>query len=77
MNGDELVSRLRKIRNGFKVLYVSGFSGAPSMAASGAAPAPLLQKPYSPAKLARKVRQALDGSGAPAKKAAVGQCTTS
>jgi CheY-like chemotaxis protein len=60
MNGDELVQRLREIRNGFKVLYVSGFGGAPVMAASGVAPAPLLQKPYSPQKLARKVRKALD-----------------
>ena len=55
MNGAELAARVQANRPGLRVLFMSGYS-------AGALPdgAPLLQKPFSPAKLARSVRDTLD-----------------
>ncbi len=64
MNGRDLAARVMAVRSGIKVLFVSGYSNdaivQQSEVQSGIA---FLQKPFSPATLARKVRQVLDTSG--------------
>ena len=65
MSGTELLSRIREGHPGCKGLYMSGYSD--QSASPGRFPqseAPLLQKPFHPAVLARRVREALDGTTA-------------
>jgi PAS domain S-box-containing protein len=61
LGGRELVAKLAPTRPGLRVLYVSGYSdqilfGADDLGALAA----FLQKPFSPDRLARKVREILD-----------------
>ncbi|MEK7469761.1 MAG: ATP-binding protein [Planctomycetota bacterium] len=62
MNGRMLFERLRLQRPGLRVLFISGYNeealqGASMENLEGG----LLQKPFTPGKLARRVRAALDG----------------
>jgi CheY-like chemotaxis protein len=58
MTGPELAEALAERRPDAAVLFMSGYTGA--AAESGALPAPLLGKPFTPNELASAVRQALD-----------------
>jgi signal transduction histidine kinase len=62
-NGVELVDRLRTVRPGMRVLYVSGYTDL-GIVREGllAEDAAFLQKPFSPENLLRKVRQVLEGA---------------
>ncbi|MBI4715745.1 MAG: PAS domain-containing protein [Nitrospirae bacterium] len=61
MSGPELIQQLSAWRPGIRVLYISGYTGDAfthrKIMESGT---PFLQKPFSPATLARKVREVLD-----------------
>ncbi|MGE3274982.1 MAG: PAS domain S-box protein [Vicinamibacterales bacterium] len=65
MNGPRLVEELRTVRNGFEVLYMSGFAdtGMASASAVTTDHARFLAKPFTPEVLARKVRELLDHTG--------------
>jgi PAS domain S-box-containing protein len=61
MSGMELVDRLQRIRPDMSVLMMSGYSRE-AMAGAMLSPAiSLLQKPFTPVDLCRKVREVLDG----------------
>ncbi len=59
MSARELVGRLRALQPEVRVLYVSGYSGQ-ALAKVLEAGAPFLQKPFSAADVARRVREVLD-----------------
>ena len=59
MKGPELAARLRALRPGLRVLLMSGYA-ADVVTAGDLKDATLLSKPFSPAALARAVRDALD-----------------
>jgi DNA-binding response OmpR family regulator len=62
MGGRELAERLAVQRPDTPVLYISGYPGDESDERSALAPgAPLLQKPFLPEELVRRVREVLDG----------------
>jgi len=57
LDGTEVASRIQQLRPGIRVLYMSGYSeGVPAQLAVESA---LLQKPFTPQALARRVREAL------------------
>jgi two-component system, cell cycle sensor histidine kinase and response regulator CckA len=60
MNGRELAERMRRLRPGIRVLYISGYT-ADVLAPEGvlAPDVAYLAKPFSPAELSRKVRTVL------------------
>jgi PAS domain S-box-containing protein len=63
MGGPELVSRLRELRRDLKIVLMSGYSDDPDL--RGNRPdlaAAFVQKPFTPAQLARVVRETIDGS---------------
>jgi DNA-binding response OmpR family regulator len=64
MGGRELAARLTALRPETRVLYVSGYADdatpRPGAAESGAA---FLEKPFTAASLAAKVRAVLDAAG--------------
>ena len=62
MGGRELAGRLRGLRPGLRVLYMSGYTDD-ALVRHGvlAGEAAFLQKPFTPESLARKVREVLDG----------------
>ena len=63
INGQELATRLRGYLKSLRVLYVSGYSDKPSLAADDdPIPSTFLQKPFSPEDLIRKVREILNTS---------------
>jgi PAS domain S-box-containing protein len=63
MGGPEVASRVSALRPGIKVLYMSGYTGnAAAHRGLLEASVALLQKPFTPGDLARRVRQVLDGS---------------
>jgi CheY-like chemotaxis protein len=63
INGQELATRLRGYLKSLRVLYVSGYSDKPSLAADDDPTAStFLQKPFSPEDLIRKVREILNTS---------------
>jgi CheY-like chemotaxis protein len=57
MSGKQLAERLLSLRPDLKILYLSGYSI--SEQGGGAEPLALLQKPFTPAALARKLREVL------------------
>ena len=61
MAGTKLAERARALRTGLRVLYISGYADRSlvkkALADKGSQ---FLQKPFSPAQLAQKVRQILD-----------------
>jgi len=59
MSGIELVDRLRRRCPGLRVLLVSGHGGE-QLADGRTSELPFLSKPFSPARLARKIRAVLD-----------------
>ena len=61
MNGPQLAARLTALQPGLRVLYMSGYTGE-SIARHGVLEhgTHLLQKPFTPDDLARKVREVLD-----------------
>ena len=61
MSGPELARRVRPLRPGLRVIYVSGHAdrALDGLAAGGAA---FLQKPFTPEALARRVREVLDAA---------------
>lgn len=59
--GWELAERLERERPGTRVLVISGHSQSHSRSIHVATHLPFLSKPFSPAELARKVRDVLDG----------------
>jgi signal transduction histidine kinase/CheY-like chemotaxis protein len=61
MNGPTLVSRLRQVRPGLKLLYMSGYPGEAVLQDGLLDPGiPFLEKPFTMSALAGKVREALD-----------------
>jgi two-component system, cell cycle sensor histidine kinase and response regulator CckA len=63
--GPELASKLTKLRPSMKVCYMSGYTDdATAKVETLGEGAAFLQKPFSPAALARKIRQVLDGAPA-------------
>lgn len=61
MKGPELADRLLRRQPGIRVLFMSGYNEERIFSASNGRKVPmLLQKPFSPEKLARTVREALD-----------------
>jgi PAS domain S-box-containing protein len=63
MSGKDLADKLQARRPGLKVLFVSGYPGESITRQRVLEPRfALLQKPFSPEELTRKVRECLDGS---------------
>jgi DNA-binding response OmpR family regulator len=64
MGGRELAERLRAVRPGLDVLFMSGYTDD-TVVRLGVREAEVnfLQKPFSPAELARRVRMVLDAVG--------------
>ena len=61
MGGPELFERIRQLRPGIKVLYVSGYTDNAIVHQGVLDPGiAFLQKPYSPISLARKVKEVLE-----------------
>jgi DNA-binding NtrC family response regulator len=58
--GPQLVAALRAERNDFRVLYVSGYPDGLVLDATADASADFLPKPFTPRRLAAKVREVLD-----------------
>src|SRR5271169_5823225 len=71
LNGRELAGRLKRIRRGLRVLYMSGFMKETLLKYYGISTdgIPFLQKPFTQQTLAKKMREVLD---APAAEAAGG-----
>ncbi len=61
MNGRELADRLRTTRPETRVLYMSGYTGEAIARQGGTQGLPFLEKPFTTAALARRVRDILDG----------------
>ena len=62
MGGVELWERLRRLRPGLPVLFVSGYSPDDRVRVAVAAGARFLSKPFTPLQLAAAVRAAIDGA---------------
>jgi PAS domain S-box-containing protein len=63
MGGKELADQLRKVRPNVKVLFISGYTNAEIVHQETLKPGfGFLQKPFTAAALAQKVREALDGA---------------
>ena len=61
MSGRELADRLRESRPGIRVLYISGYAEADTgLPGLDKERAPFIQKPFTPAELAQKVRAVLE-----------------
>ena len=60
-SGVQLAAQLLALRPGLRVLYASGYAAdALGPMGLGTREVALIQKPFTPAELARRVRQALD-----------------
>jgi DNA-binding NtrC family response regulator len=67
MGGPESASMVQSLRPGMKVLFMSGYADRAIAGHRVLDPGmPYLQKPFTPAALARKVREVLDGPVPPA-----------
>jgi two-component system, cell cycle sensor histidine kinase and response regulator CckA len=66
LNGRDLADRLKALRRGMRVLYMSGFMEEALLKYYGVSIAgiPFLQKPFTPETLAGKVREVLDAPAA-------------
>jgi CheY-like chemotaxis protein len=62
MSGPQLAKRLRELRPGIKVLYMSGYTGL-SLERDIGPREPFIQKPFAPSTIAERVREILDQSG--------------
>ncbi|MBI4248860.1 MAG: response regulator [Elusimicrobia bacterium] len=63
ISGRELVRRLSALRPELKALFISGYTDEAVLQSGALAPGtPFLQKPFTPAVLARKVREVLDSA---------------
>lgn len=63
MGGTQLYGRLRHLRPGIRILYMSGYTDNVIVHQGALDPGiAFLQKPYSPIALARKVKEVLDGT---------------
>ncbi len=61
MNGPQLAAQLLALRPGLRVLYASGYAAdALGPTGLGTPDVALIQKPFTPAELSRRVREALD-----------------
>jgi PAS domain S-box-containing protein len=60
MNGPRLADDLRQMRPALRVLFVSGYTDEGTLPHGTQIPGHFLQKPFTPASLAGKVRQVLD-----------------
>jgi two-component system cell cycle sensor histidine kinase/response regulator CckA len=61
LGGAELAAEMRPFRPGTRVLFMTGYAeDAPTRRGLPAGNAEVLEKPFSPASLARRVRDALD-----------------
>jgi CheY-like chemotaxis protein len=63
INGPRLAEELARTRPGLRVLYMSGYPGAGGLVSSDGSALQCIEKPFTPASLAAKVREML-GSGA-------------
>ena len=62
MRGPELAARMRKLRPKARMLLTSGHTDAPeAFRDADGMPIPFVSKPFTPDRLARKVRVVLDG----------------
>lgn len=60
LNGRELAAHLHALHPGLRILYISGYPDVPSLEAGGRdGAAAYLQKPFTPQRLAAKVREVL------------------
>ena len=63
LDGKETICRIREIEPGTKALYMSGYMEHPIVENGGINPAVnLVQKPFTPESLVRKVRAILEGA---------------
>jgi two-component system, cell cycle sensor histidine kinase and response regulator CckA len=60
MSGPELVERLQKLRPSLRVLFMSGYVDSSLLDGDVKPGVNLLQKPFTPATLLRKVREVLE-----------------
>jgi len=61
LTGHELLERIQRLRPEAKILFMSGYTDRAALAQAVFPPGtPFLQKPFTPAVLARKVREVLD-----------------
>jgi FixJ family two-component response regulator len=61
MSGKEMVDRLQQVRQGFRVLYMSGYTDEAIVHRGVLEPGiPFIQKPFTLEALAAKVREVLD-----------------
>jgi DNA-binding response OmpR family regulator len=67
MAGDELAERMRRVRPGLSVLFLSGYTDKrPQVPTSQRVVSDFLHKPFAPEALARRVRDLLDKRPSPA-----------
>jgi len=59
LSGPDMIEQMHKIRSGFKVLYISGFTQDRQLRDPSGRTAQLVMKPFSRERLARKVREVL------------------
>ena len=63
MSGQELAKKMRSLRDGIRVIYMSGYSEhAAEQAAKGDASAVVLTKPFSRSALLRTTREVLQAT---------------
>ncbi len=59
LSGPDMIEQMHKIRSGFKVLYISGFTQDRHLRDPSGRTAQLVMKPFSRERLARKIREVL------------------
>jgi two-component system cell cycle sensor histidine kinase/response regulator CckA len=63
MRGSEVATRVRLVHPQIKVLFISGYADLPGLTPRvDEAGVPFLAKPFTPAALARRVREVLDAA---------------